>query len=102
SPVDGPAPLATTFTAKFGDADGKVSSATWIFSDGVTADATRFEGSAARTLDRPGALDAVLEVVDDKGAVCHASVTVTAGNELGLELPEIVTVPTLEAQCGVP
>ena len=101
APVAGPAPLTTTFTAVFGDVDGKVSSATWLFSDGVTADAMRAGGVSARLIDRPSTLTATLEVVDDRGAVCHASVEVEAGNGQSIFAPEIVSVPTLTAQCGV-
>jgi MYXO-CTERM domain-containing protein len=102
SPVAGPAPLDATFTAVFGDVDGAVSSATWLFSDGVTADATRFGGVSARRIDRPGKLTAVLEVVDDRGVICRASAQAEAANGSDIYGPQIVSVPTLTAVCGTP
>ncbi len=102
SPVAGVAPLATTFSAVYGDSDGRITSASWLFSDGVSADALRFNGVAARVLDLPGGLTATLEVTDDQGATCRSTVLVEAGNGQLLYPPEIVSVPTLTAQCDQP
>ena len=102
SPVAGQAPLATTFSATFGDSDGQISSASWLFSDGVTADALRFNGVTSRVVDQPGGLTATLEVTDDRGASCRSSVRVEASNGQLIFPPEIVSIPTLTAQCEQP
>jgi PKD repeat protein len=101
TPAAGPAPLPVTFTGVFGDADGDVASATWIFSDGITQDATRYNGTAFRTISNPGKLGVTLRVVDDRGLVCRTSGEAEAGNAAGLLAPEIVSTPKLEATCDV-
>jgi MYXO-CTERM domain-containing protein len=101
-PISGIAPLTSKFSAVFGDADGIVSSATWIFSDGVTVDAMRLSGVTYRVIDRPGVLSAVLEVVDDHGTLCRASTQAEASNGSEIFGPQIVSVPALTATCGMP
>ncbi|HYV47866.1 MAG TPA: PKD domain-containing protein, partial [Myxococcaceae bacterium] len=101
TPAAGPAPLPVSYTGVFGDADGDVASATWLFSDGITQDATRYNGAAFRTLNNPGKLGVTLRVVDDRGLVCQASGEAEAANAAGLFAPEIVSTPNLKADCGV-
>ncbi|HVE86254.1 MAG TPA: PKD domain-containing protein, partial [Myxococcales bacterium] len=100
TPTAGPAPLPVTITGTFGDADGDVASATWLFSDGITQDATRYNGAAFRTISSPGKLGVTLRVVDDRGLVCRTSAVAEAGNAAGVLPPEIVTAPGLITQCG--
>jgi PKD repeat protein len=102
TPAAGPAPLPVTITGTFGDADGDVASATWLFSDGITQDATRYNGAAFRTISNPGKLGVTLQVVDEQGLVCRTSAEAEAGNAADLLPPEIVSVPTLTATCAVP
>jgi len=102
TPAAGPAPLPVTITGTFGDADGAVASATWLFSDGITQDATRYNGAAFRTISNPGKLGVTLSVVDDRGLTCRASAEAEAGNDADLLPPEIVTTPKLTAVCGEP
>jgi uncharacterized protein (TIGR03382 family) len=85
--------------ASYGDVDGAVASATWKFSDGVTADARRYDALITRALDAPGTLQGTLEVKDATGLVCRASRVVEAS--LGEVFPPaIVTVHTPGATCG--
>src|ERR1043165_1546483 len=102
TPVAGPAPLPVSLTGVFGDSDGTVASATWLFSDGITLDATRYNADAFRTITNPGKLGVTLRVVDDRGLVCRASVEAEAGNAAGVLPPEIISTPTLVTQCGQP
>jgi PKD repeat protein len=102
TPALGAAPLVATFTGRFGDADGTIVRATWTFSDGVIADALLYNAVASRTLERAGAFTATLDVEDDQGLTCRASMTVDATGANGLMPPEIVSRPTLQAVCGQP
>lgn len=98
TPSAGPAPLSVGWAAVFGDVDGTVASAVWKFSDGVTADARRFDALVTRTMEGPGALHGRLEVKDSSGLECRASATVEAS--LGSAFPPaIVSLPTLGATC---
>jgi len=99
TPSAGPAPLNVSWEAVYGDPDGLVTAATWKFSDGVTADARRYDALIARTLDAPGSLRGTLEVTDATGLSCHAGRTVEAS--LGEVFPpSIATEPTTGATCG--
>lgn len=99
TPGAGPAPLSVSWEAVYGDPDGIVMSAVWKFSDGVTADARRYDALITRTLDAPGTLRGTLEVTDATGLVCRASRTVDSS--LGAVFPPmIVTAPTTTATCG--
>jgi hypothetical protein len=99
TPSAGPAPLSVSWAAVYGDPDGTVASAVWKFSDGVTADATRYDALITRALEAPGTLQGTLEVKDATGLVCRASQTVEAS--LGLVFPpSIVTTSTTTATCG--
>jgi len=100
APAAGPAPLPVTFTGVFGDADGAVASATWVFLDGITQDATRYNGTAFRTISSPGKLGVTLRVVDDRGLVCEVTGEAEAANAADLFAPEIVSTPTTTTECG--
>jgi MYXO-CTERM domain-containing protein len=99
TPSAGPAPLSVSWEAVYGDADGTVSEAVWKFSDGVSADARRYDALITRALEAPGTLRGTLEVKDANGLVCRASRTVEAS--LGpIFPPAIVTSPATGATCG--
>jgi len=99
TPGGGPAPLSVSWEAVYGDPAGAVASAGWKFSDGVTADARRYDALITRTLDSPSTLSGTLEVTGATGLTCRASRTVEAS--LGTVFPPtIVTTPTPKAECG--
>jgi hypothetical protein len=92
--------LSTLFGATFGGSGGKIVSAQWTFSDGITADAMRSNGTVSRTLPNPGSISAVLVVADDQGLGCRATGVASASTADGVFPPQIVTTPTLTASCG--
>ncbi|HVE86255.1 MAG TPA: PKD domain-containing protein [Myxococcales bacterium] len=99
TPSAGPAPLNVSWEAVYGDPSGALASAMWRFSDGITADAQRYDALSTRTLEAPGTLRGTLEVTNATGLVCRASRTVEAS--LGPVFPpSIATVPAPRAVCG--
>lgn len=97
-PVFGPAPLATSFLATFGDVDGEVTAVAWDFGDGGTAS----EVAPGYTFAVPGTYVAKVTVTDDLGLSSSATVEIDVSDAAGAYPPQILSLPRTDAAAGVP
>jgi len=79
TPNSGPAPLAVQFAANASDADGDALTYSWAFGDGGTSTIASPSHTYAA-----GSYVAWLTVTDSKGASVSASLSISAGSNLGL------------------
>lgn len=72
-PLTGYQPLEVTFTSLGNDSDGEIVSYQWDFDDGGTSNLQ----NSVHTFQNPGIFNVQLTIIDNDGAICKESITIT-------------------------